>query len=135
MARRRSHKKTFPCGHTGLGTYCHRCAQQQQTHTPTPGQRKAQPEQRRRTPIVADDPIDLRALPYPSLVERARTILAAIQNGEDYRQFNGKSLAYNKDIISIPLGYSYRLILRKTKEGLYPLSCDSHETYNKRRYG
>lgn len=27
MARRRVSKKTFPCGHKGFGTECHRCAE------------------------------------------------------------------------------------------------------------
>lgn len=131
MAKR---QQPFPCEHTGQTVYCHRGQQEASIQPATPTRRERQHPQQEPLQLYTTDPIDLRHLPQPRLVEQARAILIAISNGVHYHKFNGKRMHYNKRIISIPLNYSYRLIFRKTKDGFIPLSCDSHETYNKRRY-
>lgn len=133
MAKQR--RKLFPCGHVGAGTYCHRCAQDAERRQAEQAQRAGERQQEQAwQQTFNDDPIDLRVLPNRSLVERARYILAAIRNGEGYQRFRGKCMTSNKEIVSVPLGYSYRLLFRRTPQGFQPLQCDSHETYNKRHY-
>lgn len=135
MMAKRSRKKPFPCGHTGKGMYCHRCAQESRNRQTTRAQQdQARRQQQAWQQTFADDQIDLHILPQRQLVMQARTILAEIRASANYHQFKEKPLRYNRQIISIPLSYDYRLLFRKTKDGLIPLRCDSHETYNKRRY-
>lgn len=118
-------KRTFPCGHKGKGQYCHRCAQEQE----------AQSRKQAWKDTFAQDPIDLTLLPTRSQVEKARTLLAAIRQGQPYTDFRGKRLHYDRTLISVPLSRDYRILFRDTGDGLLPLSCLSHETYNVKKPG
>lgn len=74
---------------------------------------------------------DLRAIQqYRPLVEKAKQVIAAMADGAGYTEFPGKRLQANRDVISIPVGQSYRLLYRDGAAGLEPLSLVSHERYN-----
>jgi hypothetical protein len=135
MAKRRSRKKTFSCGHVGKGQHCHRCEQEDEKRKEAQQRRMVQQQQQQAWRQTFDnDPINLRHLPQRVLVERARAIIAAVKSGVGYHEFDGKKLRQNDAIISIPLNYSYRLIFRRVGKRLEPLECLSHEAYNKQRY-
>lgn len=121
MAKR---KTTFPCGHTGRGKFCHRCAQKKA--------KKAEDRQQRQSwqATFEADPIDLSGLPNTKLVKKARHILQAIAQGEPYINFKGKRLNHDRTIITVPLNRDYRLIFYDLENGLSPQKILSHEDYN-----
>jgi hypothetical protein len=120
MARR---KKLFPCGHHGYGQICHRCAQ-------NTAAREAKQEEKRAWELTfAQDPIDLRSLPR-NVVLKARQILQGLANHRDYREFHGKRLRHDRDVISIPVTRNYRLLCRDDGKWLVPEVVISHEDYN-----
>ena len=125
-------KKIFPCGHKGLGQYCHQCqtAQVEAAH-----KEQAQLEKQVWKQDFKTDTVDLRILPNKLLVEKARSILIAIQNGEPYTTFKGKRMIYNRNIVSVPIGIDYRMLFEIKKVKLTPLSLMSHEDYNTKKPG
>ena len=77
-----------------------------------------------------DDPIDLGHLPR-HVVEKARAVLKGLRDGRAYTDYRGKRMHYDRTVISIPLGYHYRLICRDDPvRGLVPVEALSHEAYN-----
>lgn len=125
-------KKNFPCGHRGFGRICHTCAEQAQR-----AQRQAEAYARQRQAratweaTFAADPIDLSGLPRPDLVTRARKVIAAMADGQDYRFLGGKQLVGYVDYVSIPLGHRYRIIFKRAVGGrMEPYGVYSHEAYN-----
>jgi hypothetical protein len=74
--------------------------------------------------------MDLSALPNSRLMEQARTILDGLSNGESHHQHQGKRMHYDRAVISIPIGYRYRLLLLCLKGRYVPLEIMSHEQYN-----
>lgn len=120
MPRRR---KTFPCGHKGFGTFCRPCREREQALAG-----KAE-ERERRERAFEQDLIDLRGLP-DAVVRKARRVIKGLEEGADYRLFRGKALRQDDGAISIPLGWSYRLLCRKTAEGIEPVRVLTHEDYN-----
>lgn len=125
MGRRR--KKKFACGHEGFGSFCHRCAQKEKER-----QKRVQTRAKWEESF-AQDPIDLRHLPR-DMVIRAREILALLDEGVPWNdpRIKGKLMNFDKTLISIPVGYRYRMLARKTKKGVVPLEVISHEEYNNR---
>ena len=129
MSRR---KKTFPCNHKGYGQTCHRCASDvihaslvlQQTALEEKRQQKQEWES-----TFAQDPINLKNLPT-HVVVKARTIIAALQSHNNYREFGGKRLRHNRWIISIPVTRNYRMICHDRGSLLVPHAVLSHEDYN-----
>ncbi len=123
MGRRR---KTFDCGHQGYGRYCHRCRQKEEARAREAERRQAWRER------LKDDPIELGHLPR-HVVEKTRAVLEGLRHGRDYTDYRGKRMHYDRTVISIPIGYSYRLICRDDPErGLVPVEALSHEAYNTR---
>lgn len=121
--------KNFPCGHKGLGAYCHRC------HEAAREQERRREKRRQQEQLQASDPIDLTQLP-PRIARKARALLKALANGESWNCHHGKRLQWNRAIISVPIGRDYRLLLRQ--EGntpLEPLQVISHEDYNTKHTG
>lgn len=134
-----SRKKTFPCGHSGKGRFCHRCqaAKNEQERakngeSKTKGRAdddsKADKEAWRET--FEDDPIPLAHLPNRGLVMRARMILSEIDKGAPWHQFNGKRLQHDRNVVSIPLGRRYRILFRTDDGAPKPVEVLSHEAYN-----
>lgn len=113
----------FPCGHKGYGQNCHRCLQERFARE----QKKQQKQQWEDT--FAQDPIELRHLPA-HVVNRARTIIAALQTQRNYREFGGKRLRHDRFIVSIPVTRNYRMLCRDCGNFLVPEEVLSHEDYN-----
>ncbi|MGC9502119.1 DUF7682 family zinc-binding protein [Baaleninema sp.] len=133
MPRRR--KKTFPCGHKGYGQVCHRCAQAKVLETQKEQVRaKKQREKREWEATFDNDPIDLRTLP-PHVVTKARDIIAGLNDDRNYRDFGGKRLRHNRQIISIPITRNYRMICHDNGGVAIPQSVLSHEAYNVKKPG
>jgi hypothetical protein len=137
-------KKVFPCGHKGKGQYCHRCEQEQkeliQKQQEQAVQQQAllyQKEEAQRWKALFDqDTIDLRALASQKLlVEKARDIIAAIEAGQSYTDFKGKRMRFDRDVISVPLGYDWRLIFYPINGRYVCQELLSHEDYNVRKPG
>lgn len=116
-------KKTFPCGHTGKGQYCHKCSEQQRLVQERAAERQAWASQ------FENDAIDLTNLPK-HLVEKSRGILKKIEDGEPWQALGGKKLHHDSGIIRIPVGYNYRLLCRLNNSRLIPYKVLSHEEYN-----
>ncbi|MBO9998528.1 MAG: hypothetical protein J7641_05880 [Cyanobacteria bacterium SID2] len=133
MARRR--KKTFPCGHKGYGQVCHRCAQAQNSEQKKEVER-AQKQKAKQDWEASfdDDPIDLRALP-PHVVSKARSIVAGLNEHQSYREFGGKRLRHDRQIISIPITRHYRMICHDAGGIVIPQTVLSHEDYNVKKPG
>ena len=116
-------KKLFPCGHKGYGQICHNCSQQDAERE----EKRQQKHQWEST--FSQDPIDLRSLPK-NVVLKARQILQGLENHQDYRDFHGKRLRHDREVISIPVTRNYRLICRDSGNLLMPEAVISHEDYN-----
>lgn len=129
MSRR---KKTFPCNHKGYGQTCHRCASDV-IHASVVQQQSALEEKRQQKQewesTFAQDPINLKNLPT-HVVVKARTIIAALETHNNYREFGGKRLRHNRWIISIPVTRNYRMICHDRGSLLVPHAVLSHEDYN-----
>ena len=154
-----SRKKTFPCGHSGKGRFCHRCqaAKQEQEavvlhaqdagltgspvsngsngsngkhHKRAEEDGEAKADKEAWRETFEADPIPLRHLPSRNLVIRARQILSEIGKGAPWHQFNGKRLQHDRNVVSIPLGRRYRILFRTDDGAPKPVEVLSHEAYN-----
>lgn len=121
-------KKKFPCGHRGYGQRCHYCAQLEQARA-----NKQQIHEAWRA-TFAEDAVDLRTLPK-NVVLKARGILAGLANQKDYRQYYGKRLRHDRQVISIPVTRNYRLLCRDQDGHIVPKAVVSHEDYNRCKPG
>ncbi|NJK60982.1 MAG: hypothetical protein HC918_13080 [Oscillatoriales cyanobacterium SM2_1_8] len=123
-------KKTFACGHRGYGQSCQHCAQIESAKAES--LRILTEKQQQKLAWKSrfdDDPIDLRELPE-YVVLKAREILAALRDRQDYRDFGGKRLRHDRQIISIPVTRNYRMICQDTGTAVVPQAVVSHEDYN-----
>ncbi|SDY08743.1 hypothetical protein SAMN05421644_12833 [Allochromatium warmingii] len=125
-------KKTFPCGHTGKGQYCHRCKQEQ---TRTEQICATQQNHKDWHKLFELDAIDLRPLNSKNLVEKARKIIADIHAGGSYTIYKGKRMNYDRHVISVPLNRDWRLIFQDTQDGIRCYQLLSHEQYNVKKPG
>ena len=128
-------KRTYPCGHTGKGRFCHTCVQQakaQEAEKPESSEDGLSKKDAKLAwrETFADDPIPLAHLPNKGLVRRARLILQEIDRGAPWHQFNGKRLQHDRNVISIPLGRRYRILFRTDDGAPRPVEVLSHENYN-----
>ncbi|NJN61230.1 MAG: hypothetical protein HC795_06620 [Coleofasciculaceae cyanobacterium RL_1_1] len=133
MARKR--KKLFACGHKGYGQICHRCEDERkakESKTVEKEQKKLEKQLWKET--FEGDPIDLTGL-MPNLVMKARNIIHSLDSGQDYRDFGGKRLNYDRQVISIPLNRDYRMICHDVDGKPTPQSVVSHEQYNRTKPG
>jgi hypothetical protein len=62
---------------------------------------------------------------------KAGSIMDQIQGGQHWSRFGGKRLVWKRSMISIPVGYSYRIIAREAEGSLTFEKVVSHEAYNK----
>lgn len=133
MPKRR--KKTFPCGHKGYGRVCHRCAQEQLVQTQEDRHRDLKRQEKAAWEATFEgDPIDLKSLPT-HVVRKSRTIINALNEHQDYREFGGKRLRHNRHVISIPITRNYRMICRHDGKMTVPQAVLSHEDYNVKKPG
>jgi hypothetical protein len=119
-------KRTFPCGHKGFGKYCHRCEQEEKL---------CQKEKEEWNRSFESDIINLKNLPTKRLILKARSIIKSIQEGKPCKDLRGKKLNYDRSIISFPVDNDYRLLCRKTMDGIIPKEILSHEEYNVKKPG
>lgn len=129
-------RTTFPCGHTGKGQGCARCRQEQQAAAA----RAAEAEVHRVDKAAweatfAADPIDLRCLQTRERVTKAREILGRLAAGEWHTALGGKRWINDRDLVAIPIGWGYRLVLRFFGAELRAVACMTHETYNNLKAG
>lgn len=133
-------RRSFPCGHSGKGQYCHRCKQAEQVATKQAEAKASQLEERRADKqaweaTFAADPVDLRVLQTRERVTKARELLARLAAGEPYTALGGKRWESDRNIVSIPIGWGYRLVLRDDRGSLRALACMTHEAYNSLKPG
>ena len=122
-------KRTFSCGHTGKGQYCHACAAAVKSRQIDKLAREQAREAKQR---AADgDRVDLSMVTHLSTVQQqAREILRKVSAGEHPLALNGKPLrSWAGQLISVPVGRSYRLLFDAPT--LEPLQLLSHEAYNR----
>lgn len=121
-------KRTFSCGHTGKGQYCHACtAAEKSRQTEKLAREKARETKQR---AAEDDRVDLSMVTHLRTVQQqAREILRKVSAGEHPLALNGKRLrSCAGHVISVPVGRSYRLLFDAPT--LQPLQLLSHEAYN-----
>jgi hypothetical protein len=64
------------------------------------------------------------------VVLKARNIIAGLNDQRNYREFGGKRLRHNRQIISIPVTRNYRMICHHDGSSAIPQAVLSHEDYN-----
>lgn len=133
-------QKTFPCGHSGKGQFCHRCAQAEKERAQAAQQRA---EQRVEAALkkqdwqaqLAQSPVPLGHVPKV-VAERALQVMQALATGQSYLDFQGKRLiAMNRrEMVSVPLPQYYRLVCREQDGHLQFVEVIPHEEYNTRLF-
>lgn len=138
-------KRTFECGHSGLGKYCHRCANEARAVDLAGAAAKARQEQRnaaaarvaaeaaiqraRLANAASLAPIDLSpAAHLPSVLKRVLQVLGQLDAGMHPLALGGKILQSRAGDFSIPVGMRYRLLIDAAS--MKPLLFVSHEDYN-----
>ncbi len=123
-------KRTFECGHTGRGQYCHRCVQEQQQRENEQQQEERREEAKRQwAESFGRDAIDLRGFPK-GIVRKARHVLQRIQAGDSIAELGGKRMHYDRHVLSIPVGSGYRMICEDQDNRIIPKQLLTHEDYN-----
>ena len=121
-------KRTFDCGHTGKGKYCHACATLAERKENERVAREAKRTEKMRASDL--DPIDLSCVAHLASVQReARSLLDRVRDGTHPYALKGKPIKSSKgQLVSVPVGRSYRLMFDAVS--LMPLELLSHESYN-----
>jgi len=120
-------KKQFPCGHMGKGQYCHRCRQKEDAVArmkAARADRMAVLAQARLIPGVNTGGVPQK------VAEKAKFIADQILTDLNYIRFKGKRMEGDRNLISVPVGYSYRLVFRDHDRNLTAKALLSHEEYN-----
>lgn len=129
-----AYKKRFDCGHRGFGAYCHTCAQRAAAESCSLAEAE-ESSAKGSTEFVSSDgrySLSLAVFPNSSMVRKAHCILTAIiDRREPYTRYGGKRLHAVRGVISVPIGYHFRLLLREMADGSkVPMEILSHERYN-----
>lgn len=61
---------------------------------------------------------------------QARAIAAQIEAGATVSEIGGRRLQYNRDMVSVPIGRSWRMVVDASGGELTPVSVQSHEDYS-----
>ncbi len=125
-------KKTFPCGHKGMGQFCHTCHNEKKVQI---SKEKERQEKYAWNALFSKDVVDLSKLPNRKLVLKARDILEKIASGWPYQQLKGKQLNHDRQILSIPVNQDYRLLFKRRQQHWLPIKLLSHEEYNTKKPG
>jgi hypothetical protein len=120
-------RKTFSCGHTGKGQYCHLCRQKELQMAARVAARNSRIS--KLAQMEQESGLSLEKIPE-QVAAKAVGIVKSIKAGMVYTQFKGKRLMDNRNVVSIPVNYSYRLIMRDGTDGFLPVKVVSHEDYN-----
>ena len=127
MGRSRKHRQRFDCGHRGFGRYCHRCADAEMGRRRKAEGRRESQERRAQGRVM--DGVNLAKLPK-KVVQKAKEILGWLRQGVHPGAIGARQFKFDRDWLRIPVGYRYRLLCWRGKEGIKPLKVMSHEAYN-----
>jgi hypothetical protein len=119
-------KKRFPCGHVGKGQYCHLCKDRADARDRDRAEREAR---RHKFERETDVGLDMDRLPV-SVALKASGIIKKLKSGIPYMQMHGHRLVQCRDIVSIPVGWSHRIVCREVAGDIVPFDVLSHEQYN-----
>jgi len=64
-------------------------------------------------------------------IQKAQDVIQKIESGTPFQALGGKRMVFRREAISIPVGFSYRLIAEEHNGTLRIKSLMSHEAYNK----
>jgi hypothetical protein len=64
-------------------------------------------------------------------IRKAQDVIQKIESGTSFQALGGKRMLFRRETISIPVGWSYRLIAEEVGTSLRMKSLMSHEAYNK----
>lgn len=81
------------------------------------------------------DPIDLTPLQTRARILKARALIRRLAAGECWTTLGGKRRRADRDLVAIPIGLSFRLLVRVTTLEVRPVACMTHEAYNGLRAG
>jgi|DewCreStandDraft_4_1066084.scaffolds.fasta_scaffold255670_2 hypothetical protein len=62
---------------------------------------------------------------------KAVSIIQALENGMHFQKLGGKRMEFDRNLISIPVGFSYRMVARDDDGNIVIHHLVSHEQYNK----
>lgn len=105
--------------------FCHRCKQEEEINERRLKRKSAWNEK------VKSSPIDISHLPK-KVAEKTLSVIEIISEGKSYHALKGKRLASmrQREVISIPVGWSYRLICIERNGTFDFVEVLSHEDYN-----
>ncbi len=75
--------------------------------------------------------LNLSAIPNQKVAAKAHDILQQLSHGSGHHQVRGKRMHYDRSVISVPVGYRYRLLLLHQSGCYTAIDVMSHERYNK----
>lgn len=123
-------KKSFPCGHKGKGSHCHRCVQMdREAEAKQAALIVKQEAAQSRQQAFSADLVDLQGMPQV-VIDKARLVIADLGAGANWVEMGGVKLHKRREIIRFKLPMHYRLVCKKTDYGLVPLAVMTHEAYN-----
>jgi hypothetical protein len=122
-------KKQFPCGHIGKGQYCHLCKERDDAYEQKRAEKRAE---KQAVEQAIDVGVNMEGIPVP-VAMKAADIIRKLQAGTPYMMLHGKRLAeWDRNIISVPVGWSHRIICNDVSGKCVPVEVLSHEKYNGR---
>lgn len=71
-----------------------------------------------------------RNTPKPIVVQ-AESVVAKIQAGATMADVKAHYMRHDRRLVSVPIGYRYRLLCRAEKTGMVPIELMTHEAYNR----
>ena len=125
-------KKAFPCGHSGRGRECHFCAEEAKRVSKIEEARERNSaEKAARRKLLMDGPEGIDRIPAKEQAETLR-LVQILEAGEPWHHLGGKRLkeAGCREIISIPVSYSYRLVCSETGGKVTAFKVMSHSDYS-----
>ena len=64
------------------------------------------------------------------ILSHGRRIILGLEKGKAFSDYRGKRLAPDRDVISIPVGRRWRLLMEWREDRIVPVRLLSHEAYN-----
>lgn len=124
-------KKAFPCGHSGRGRECHLCAEEaRRIREIMEARERKSAEKAAWRKLLMDGPEGIDRIPVKEQEETLR-LVQLLEGGEPWHLLGGKRLKEggNREVISIPVSYSYRLVCRETAGKVAAFKVMSHSDY------
>lgn len=138
---RRILKKTFKCGHKGLGKYCRRCQLIEQERLAAQlaeaeklrRAEEAKLQRRNYLAMLEELGVKVGEIPF-TVAQKAGRIVADIHSGVPYFRYKWKRLKAmgQRSVIRIRVNRKYRLIFFETENGLRFQELLPHHEYDLR---